>query len=397
MTGTSSSPPPAATATATAVAAAPEATPAPAAPAAPEATPAPAAAAPPPATVVPSSSTAVPPPVVPSSSTAVPPPENSSNEAAAQIDVDPDFGLDADSALGDGSAINSSTASLSSSILNYREVHGRTYQNFKDAEYWAPNDEAQNDGLDFHHMMYLLHDNKLNLAPVENPQAVLDVGTGTGIWAMDFADQYPSAQVIGTDLSPIQPAWTPPNCKFELDDASQTWTYPDNNFDFIHLRFMLGSIEDYVKLYREALRCLKPGGWLEHTDFTIKLGSEDGSVPADCVYTLWNELFRKAGEKTGRTFLVTDKNQNAGWMREAGFSAAVYTRNFNLPFGTWPKDPRWKEIGAFNLAGCEQGLEGYILYLGTQVLGWSFEELQVLLVDMRKAMRNTSYHASYPW
>lgn len=334
---------------------------------------------------------------MPSSSTAVPPPENSSNEAAAQIDVDPDFGLDADSALGDGSAINSSTASLNSSILNYREVHGRTYQNFKDAEYWAPNDEAQNDGLDLHHhMMYLLHDNKLNLAPVENPQAVLDIGTGTGIWAMDFADQYPSAQVIGTDLSPIQPAWTPPNCKFELDDASQTWTYPDNNFDFIHVRFMLGSIEDYVKLYREALRCLKPGGWLEHSDFTIKLGSEDGSVPADCVYTLWNELFRKAGEKTGRTFLVTDNNQNAGWMKEAGFSTAVYTRNFNLPFGTWPKDPRWKEIGAFNLASCEQGLEGYILYLGTQVLGWSFEELQVLLADMRKAMRNTSYHASYP-
>jgi ubiquinone/menaquinone biosynthesis C-methylase UbiE len=35
-----------------------------------------------------------------------------------------------------------------------------------------------------HHMMYLALDNKLFLAPLDHPQKVLDVGTGTGIWAM---------------------------------------------------------------------------------------------------------------------------------------------------------------------------------------------------------------------
>ena len=36
---------------------------------------------------------------------------------------------------------------------------------------------------------------------------VLDIGTGTGVWAMDMADEYrlDGAEVIGTDLSPIQP------------------------------------------------------------------------------------------------------------------------------------------------------------------------------------------------
>jgi len=33
-------------------------------------------------------------------------------------------------------------------------------------------------------MLYLAHDNKLFLSPLENPLKVLDVGTGTGIWAM---------------------------------------------------------------------------------------------------------------------------------------------------------------------------------------------------------------------
>lgn len=29
----------------------------------------------------------------------------------------------------------------------------------------------------------------------------------TGIWAIDFADEYPSADVLGNDLAPSQPDW----------------------------------------------------------------------------------------------------------------------------------------------------------------------------------------------
>lgn len=30
---------------------------------------------------------------------------------------------------------------------------------------------------------------------------------GTGIWCIDFADQHPGADVLGIDLSAIQPSW----------------------------------------------------------------------------------------------------------------------------------------------------------------------------------------------
>ena len=39
-----------------------------------------------------------------------------------------------------------------------------------------------------HHMFMMTLDGKLTLAPISNPQNVLDIGTGTGIWATDFGE-----------------------------------------------------------------------------------------------------------------------------------------------------------------------------------------------------------------
>lgn len=80
----------------------------------------------------------------------------------------------------------SSTGSLTESIYAYRVLHGRTFNAPKTSEYWAPNDEQQNEGLDLlHNAALMVLGDELFLAPVgENPQKVLDVGTGTGIWAM---------------------------------------------------------------------------------------------------------------------------------------------------------------------------------------------------------------------
>jgi len=56
-------------------------------------------------------------------------------------------------------------------------------------------------------------------------------------------------------------------------------------------------------------------------------------------------------------------------MKEAGFTA-IKEYPFKLPLGSWPRDPKMKEIGTFNLMMTDGSLEGFALYLFTRVLGW---------------------------
>jgi ubiquinone/menaquinone biosynthesis C-methylase UbiE len=56
-----------------------------------------------------------------------------------------------------------------------------------------------------HHLFAKTFGNRLYFAPLNEPRNALDIGTGTGIWAIEFADEFPNCHVVGTDLSPGQP------------------------------------------------------------------------------------------------------------------------------------------------------------------------------------------------
>lgn len=71
-----------------------------------------------------------------------------------------------------------------------------------------PNDESEQDRLDLSHQMFkITMGNKLYLAPIGKPARILDVGTGTGIWAIEMGDDFPDSEILGIDLSPTQPTW----------------------------------------------------------------------------------------------------------------------------------------------------------------------------------------------
>lgn len=82
-------------------------------------------------------------------------------------------------------------------------------------------------------------DDALAWAPINDIELsnVLDIGTGTGAWAIDFAESHPEAQVFGVDISQIQPLYVPPNCQFVREDSEEEWVF-GFSFDYIHLRMM---------------------------------------------------------------------------------------------------------------------------------------------------------------
>ncbi|CAF3582736.1 unnamed protein product [Fusarium graminearum] len=262
---------------------------------------------------------------------------------------------DADSSIGDDVA--SSTTSVSSSILEYRKFQGRTYHSEKyNSEYFAPNDERQRDSMDIsHHSLTLLLDGKLFLAPLkEGPKAMLDIGTGTGIWAIDFADEYPEAEVIGTDLSPIQPSWVPPNVKFELEDATNTWSWPDNYFDFIHIRYLIGAIADWGALFKEAFRCCKSGSYFESVEVNPLFKSDDESINNIAPIQTWNKICRESEKAFGRSLCEVENDTQL--LGEVGFVDLQVT-DFKVPVGGWAKDTNLQRVGQFHRAGIENDLQ----------------------------------------
>lgn len=85
-------------------------------------------------------------------------------------------------------------------------------------------------------------------------------------------DLYPSSNILGVDLSPIQPEWVPPNVKFMVDDVESAWLKPLNHYDYIHARHTVMAIKNWPQLmgrvYEYVIHC--------YTLFMIGSGEESG-------------------------------------------------------------------------------------------------------------------------
>ncbi|KAF8539014.1 hypothetical protein BDD12DRAFT_910426 [Trichophaea hybrida] len=155
------------------------------------------------------------------------------------------------------------------------------------------------------------------------------------VFENDMANKYPMAEVIGTDLSPIQSGWVPPNCRFEVDDVEKDWTFRSDLLDFFHMRNLAQAVTDWPKLIPEAYRCTAPGGYVELVEVGQIAYSDDGSMKAD------NAVKRNFEPTTKAMAMIRRPAEECKTMREefekAGF-VDVKVAKVKQPIGPWPKD-----------------------------------------------------------
>ncbi len=101
-------------------------------------------------------------------------------ENGVEVEGDEDDGYET-------TADSAASTSLASSAREFIYENGRRYHSFRKGAYLFPNDDREQDREDLKHAMYLkLFNKQLHYAPINTENAnVIDLGTGTGIWAID--------------------------------------------------------------------------------------------------------------------------------------------------------------------------------------------------------------------
>ncbi|KAG8953822.1 hypothetical protein FRC04_001452 [Tulasnella sp. 424] len=244
------------------------------------------------------------------------------------------------------SRVQDGDASTSAAPLRY--VDGRAFNSRNDA-YLLPGDAEEHARLDAQHSAITLMfgglfpsqaqeeiEKSFKAEREDTNVTVLDIGTGSGVWAMALAKQFPNTDVIGLDIVPVNPSSEPPpNC--------------------LHVRALLQGIKDYTALFQQIARLLQPGGVLLVVEPTYAGYDGDknrilAKEPGEPGFTWFHRMFTFAKqatmarnpslcliEKVGQ--LLTDMGGET-WQ-------SVQTVDAFIPIGIWSTDPIERLAGDF--------------------------------------------------
>ncbi len=217
----------------------------------------------------------------------------------------------------------------------FRFFGGRRH--LADMPYPLPKDTTEINRLDFQHYLLRTGFHGNYAAPVRQPERILDVGCGSGRWAMEVASLFPNASVVGVDL--VKPALDdsrtlgyglerrPENFAFTQGNLLDGLPFADASFDFVHQRLLITAIpfERWAFVVKELTRVTRVGGWIELAECGVP---EAGGPGYTGLWNTWIALCAKRGVD------FTMGNSLDAMLRKGGL-ANVVQRSLRFPMGAW--------------------------------------------------------------
>lgn len=260
--------------------------------------------------------------------------------------------------------------------------------------YALPRDLEEANRLDFQHYILRNAFQGNYAAPISNPSSILDVGTGTGRWAIEMAQFFPQARVIGMDV--MQPKVDaaaerspdfdvrPSNYQFVPGNVLEGLPFPDASFDFVHQRLLFLAIpaDRWPFVISEMVRVTRLGGWVELVETTAPRG---GGPAVDQLFTWGSQLVAHRGVDTNLGTAIGSMLQKAAGVGN------VSAREIEIPFGAW--GGRIGNLLAMDLLFAVEGVGGLVV---TQGLA-SEAQFKQTLAAARADANGNQYHCISPF
>ncbi|BCL79787.1 class I SAM-dependent methyltransferase [Ktedonobacteria bacterium brp13] len=196
--------------------------------------------------------------------------------------------------------------------------------------YMLPKDIREVSRLDFQHYLLRQTISGNYLAPIGQPEAILDVACGTGRWMLEMAQQFPRTLITGIDLTPLSESTItfPKNCRFQQCDIFKGIPFPPYSFDFVHQRFLIFAlpVNRWSPVIQEIKRVTRPGGWIELTDPDLTFNNQG---PETAKLMNW---ISQASWKRDMDITIGGK---LGFLMQSAGLVNVTVKKVPIPLGDW--------------------------------------------------------------
>ncbi|EMD34976.1 hypothetical protein CERSUDRAFT_85733 [Gelatoporia subvermispora B] len=232
---------------------------------------------------------------------------------------------------------------------HFRQEVGRLFHSHGSSPYPLPVDGNEQERMRLlHEMLYKLFGRKNYIGPVpevlspgSRMRRVVDLGTGTGLWPLDMAEEFRYVRFDGLDIVPIQTRFPPDNVVFEIHDIASCTRFPDGAMDLVHARFIAMAVASYGQIVQEAARLLRRDGLFiayEWHEYPAMNNRGDPNILAPASFDFFRAV--SVARRMQVIWVATDIEE---YLRNSRAFRQIESRDIQVPIGDW--HPGQADIG----------------------------------------------------